>query len=252
MLLMRLFYYSYRAPPFVVFCSVGQGSATYIRLKNNIDILIDAGHDGKTGECLHTYMPLTDKTIDYVFITHPQYDHIGGLNLLVRRYELGNVFQYCSQKKNCAYVPKGKQILFSNNSGSYRINNETIIDYYIPGYGSFSNDLNNESVIYLLKTYKDSILLPGDSPINHLRKVVFERSEWLHNIAILLVPHHGSRTSVSIPFYRIVNPKLAVISVGKNNSYGHPSTYLLDTLKKFHIPYKRTDEDGDIVIDLKK
>lgn len=250
-LFFRMLSYFTHIPPFIVFCSVGQGNATYIRLENSIDILIDAGPDETVSECLRKYMPFNDRRIDYVFITHPQLDHIGGLFTLAHAYDIGLIFQYCSFMKNCVRFQKGKKIMLSRPRGEYSIGNSTRVSYFIPAFGYINSDLNKDSVVYKVQTNGHHVLIPGDIPTDGLRKAMYEHKDEFKNIDILMVPHHGSRTSVSIPFYRFVKPTLAIISVGKNNSYGHPSKYLLDTLQKFHIRYKRTDIDGDIVISLK-
>lgn len=246
----RLFVYQKKQAPFIVFCSVGQGNATYIRLKNNIDILIDVGPIGAIGECLQKYMPYSDKKIEYVFITHPQLDHMGGINDLLRVYKIGSMFQYCAKDKDCKHFTNVKQIVFDNKYGEYLIGDQAILSYIIPNFGEDSIDINKNTVIYHLKINKKNILITGDIPIDGLRQILYDFPDKLKSLDILLVPHHGSRTSVSIPFYRYSDPRIAIISVGKNNNYGHPSKYLIDTLKKLNIPYKRTDEVGDIFIDL--
>ena len=77
---------------YIVFCDVGQGDATYIRLKNRTDILIDAGGDRKVLTCLGKFMPFYDKTIELAFISHPQKDHFGGYEYIIDRYKLKLLF----------------------------------------------------------------------------------------------------------------------------------------------------------------
>src|SRR3990167_4021962 len=72
----------------VVFCDVGQGDATYIRIYNKVDILIDAGSDRKVLQCLGKYMPFFDKTIELAVLSHPQKDNFGGFEYILDRYEI--------------------------------------------------------------------------------------------------------------------------------------------------------------------
>src|SRR3989338_1573455 len=116
---------------FLVFCHVGQGDAAYIRLENEIDIVIDAGPDRKILDCLGKYMPFYDKTIEYAFISHPQRDHFGGYLSLIDRYEIksfgmsqvsnsslsfSQLINSIKKKKIPIFFPKSGDILKLKNS----------------------------------------------------------------------------------------------------------------------------------------
>src|SRR3990167_8084226 len=77
----------------VVFCDVGQGDGAYIRIHNKIDLIIDAGPaNGMMMQCLGKYMPFYDRTLEYLFLSHPQIDHYGGLLEILKRYKVVNFY----------------------------------------------------------------------------------------------------------------------------------------------------------------
>jgi len=243
---------------FVVFCDVGQGDATYIRLKNKIDILIDAGPNKKILSCLGKYMPFYDKTIELAFISHPQKDHFGGYESLLDRYKIKllfmNVTNIDSQSFNSLMNKiNNKDIIIKGFfSGDLITLNKTFIKSLWPEHNVFKKninknfDLNELSSILFIKTSKKTLLFTGDIDQDILDEIYKE----IPRIDILKVSHHGSKNSLSKKFYYQILPKISVIHVGKNNSYGHPSKEILKILKEIKTDIRRTDEEGDIKINL--
>ena len=238
----------------VVFCDVGQGDGAYMRIQNKIDVIIDAGPANNMFlQCLGKYMPFYDRTVEYVFLSHPQIDHYGGLLEILKRYKVDNLFTIplSGSGKN---INQLKQLV-----------NEHHVRTTIPTTGNIFSvldarilvlspsqrrlntstaDENDLSVILDVTLPHKRFLFTGDAPTPILNSLKLPK-----NIreTILKIPHHGSAKSASKKFFVLAHPTTAVISVGKNNSYGHPTKKMLDLLKALKINIRRTDVEGDIV-----
>jgi len=236
----------------LVFCDVGQGDGAYLRLDSRIDILIDAGPDAKILTCLGKYMPFYDRTIEMMIISHPQTDHVGGLAAVMKHYQINEIVTaYPSQTiSSKTWNSLKKQLLDRSIYIHYIhiVNSPQTIDrpnarftFISPVFRSAGSDENDSSLVVLLQVGSRKILFTGDVSGKVLRN--YSRL----NIDIIKVPHHGSKTGLDKKFYSLAHPTIAVISVGRKNSYGHPSPVLLELLKALKINVKRTDKDGDVV-----
>ncbi|OGK31047.1 hypothetical protein A3F29_02455 [Candidatus Roizmanbacteria bacterium RIFCSPHIGHO2_12_FULL_33_9] len=256
---------------FVVFCDIGQGDAAYIRLANKTDVLIDAGPDRKILQCLGKYMPFFDKTIELAFISHPQKDHFGGFEHILDRYSIDLLILNPLNNKALSYqkllekLDQKKVKLKSLYSGDVIDLNEAKIHIYWPeksyiekniykttGINSefsvsdvFLN-LNKYSYVFNFEMNNKSILFTGDIDKEISNKI----SSLLGQVDILKVPHHGSKNGATKKFIDKVKPKMSIITVGKNNSYGHPNKEILDLLNNINTQIRRTAVDGNIVIKL--
>lgn len=238
----------------LVFCDVGQGDAAYIRIENKVDVLIDAGSDRKVLSCLGKYMPFYDRKIEYVFLSHPQKDHYGGFDQVLDRYKI-QTFVMSYKKSDSALFNRLIQKLEQKETNVLLWYADTKISFtdissaslIWPTQSSINStigkDPNYYSQIVLFKINDTKIFFTGDIPplpqLYILKTVV--------PIDILKVPHHGSRNGLTKSFLDKVKPKIAIISVGKTNSYGHPSPVILDMLKKVGTTIRRTDLEGNIV-----
>lgn len=226
----------------IVFCDVGQGDGTYIRILNRIDMIIDAGPpNNHMLACLGRHMPFWDRSIEYVVISHPQSDHYGGLVEIARRYEIKTLYSFPLPKELTlsSVIPRAGDT-FTVLGSRIRFLFPTPVRLRLP-----VKDDNDLAIVMEFLTPRTRILLTGDvssSVLNTLTLVPFTGK------TIIKIPHHGSRYGISERFLRLAHPTLTVISVGKGNSYGHPSKKLLDLLEALHIPVKRTDRDGDIIV----
>ena len=238
----------------IVFCDVGQGDAAYIRIRNMIDILIDAGPNRKVLNCLGKHMPFWDRKIEMIFISHNQKDHFGGVDYVLDRYQVGTMYLVNDINRGLVYntlIKKinnkkikikeeitGKSIIFMNNK----------LSILWPPKGLVSNNDNDFSSVILFDAPTIKILFTGDASPFVLNSIVENGHDHsLQKINILKIPHHGSKNGLNKNFLGLADPSLAVISVGKNNSYGHPSKEVLNMLKAKNVKVRRTDKDGDIV-----
>ncbi len=260
----------------IVFCDVGQGDASYIRIKNKIDLLIDAGPDRKILSCLGKYMPFWDKKIELAFITHPQKDHFGGYLYLLERYQIEKLATIPINNPNSSFqklkekiIQKNIPLLFPVAGQQIKILDDIILFYWpkkdflqskaiFQNYSNFGYpviDTNNFSLFFLFQENQFRVLYTGDaSPfiLNSLLNQSKVNLSLLKNLDVLKVPHHGSKNGLTKKFLELANPEVSVISVGKNNSYRHPSKEVLDMLKAQRGKIKRTDKEGDIEIKLNK
>jgi competence protein ComEC len=241
----------------VVFCNVGQGDATYIRVKNKIDILIDAGPNNAVLNCLGKYMPFYDREIEIALMSHPQKDHIGGFLPVLQRYrvdkfimtKIDNPINLFSQLKTIIKM-KNIPVLFANSDLKFNISGDSFeilwpTERFINENKQSSLDLNYFSIIAVFKENTFRVLFTGDVPPQILNRLLNQSDL---ESTILKVPHHGSKNGLTAAFLKLADPKVSVISVGKNNSYGHPSKEILEMLKTSKTWIRRTDLEGDIVI----
>ena len=231
----------------VVFCDVGQGDATYIRIKNKFDLLVDAGPDRKVLNCLGKYMPFYDRQIEMVIVSHWQKDHYGGLLFLLDHYQIGQIVtgKQTDLSKIEKLVKQPIKITFVNNKSRFNLFNDRLSFYWpINNYFVLSTD-NTASLVFSFVENQFKVLFTADAPTSVLGRLPKQE---ISHVSVLKIPHHGSKTGLNKTFLKLADPGLSVISVGKNNPYGHPHQEVIDSLKALNIKYWRTDENGDLVI----
>lgn len=242
----------------VVFCDVGQGDGIYIRTADRTDILIDGGPGKSILNCLNHNMPFWDRTIELVLLTHNDSDHINGQYEAIDRY---NLIHYATQI-GALGDEKGKKLqdLLAEKKTSAKvlksgnridIKGKTKIFTVWPNFNqshlaSSSPDMREEekndmSLVLILEYESFRVLLTGDT-----KTELFQDNMELNDIDVIKVPHHGAATSLNKDFMSKVNFDLAVISVGNNNRYKHPSPATLKLLSGKRL--LRTDLNGEIEI----
>lgn len=235
----------------LVFCDVGQGDAILVNY-GTTQILVDGGPDSKVVSCLSRHMPFWDRKIEVVILTHPQEDHYGGLVDVVRRYKVENFIRPDVEGTSIGWEVLKEELTkhptvvvhFVNSGESIRYSN-LHFDILNPSQGFVGSDLNEYSVVGNLSFGEFDALLTGDV----VPPVTDElASRITQEVEILKVPHHGSKNGLTNDLLEAANPKLAVISVGKNNRYGHPHEETLKILRDKDIKILRTDEDGEVEI----
>ncbi len=233
----------------VDFFDVGQGDSIFIEASNKNQVLIDGGPSSQVLEKLGKEMPFYDRTIDLVILTHSDSDHLFGLLDVLKNYKVKSIL-YTGIGKNSAEFQEWQDLIKKENAdinisqaGQKIVLSSNPLIYidviFPPKDSSFSNN-NDASIISRLNFNATSFLFMGDAT----EKVY----SGLSNVDsdVLKVAHHGSKDSYSQDFINSVSPKIAVISVGKDNKYGHPDVSVLENLNKSGIQVLRTDESGDI------
>lgn len=232
---------------YITFLDVAQGDSAFIRYPHNkLNILIDTGGNYRyeTAKSIITYLKsINVKKLDYLILTHGDYDHMGEAINLVENFKVEKVIFNCGEfndlEKELIYVLDKKKIPYYSCIEELNIDDNKL--FFINN-KDYDNENDNSSVIYTeLNNHK--FLFMGDAG-PEVEKDLIEKYN-LNDIDVLKVGHHGSRTSSSKEFINEINPKYSIISVGKNNRYGHPNKEVLDNLNDSKI--YRTDKDGSIM-----
>jgi competence protein ComEC len=237
----------------VHFLDVGQGDAIFIECPNGQQILIDGGPEPSVLlSSLGERMPFWDHSLDLVVLTHPEVDHVGGLVEVLQRYDVGLVLdsgQDCTSATCVAWrgLIKEKGIPYRRAQSGMRleVGHGVRLDVLHPPAQLMTNtesDINNNSVVLRLEYGRFSTLLTGDVQWE-AEEVLLASAQALDSL-VLKVPHHGGDTSLTAAFLEVMSPEVAIISVGADNSFGHPSEATLD--KVAAIPTYRTDQHGTI------
>jgi competence protein ComEC len=238
----------------VAFLDVGQGDAIFIEAPNGNQTLVDGGPDKKVLRGLSEIMPFYDHSIDVVVATHPDQDHIGGLPDVLKKFKVGAVMEpgvksYSESFKAFENISKNKGIkkIFARRGQRIILDESVYIDILFPDRDTFGWDANNASVVAKVVYGDTSFLLTGDSPKRIEGYLVLLDGENLKT-DVLKLGHHGSRTSTSGLFLSAAEPKIVVISAGKNNRYGHPHRETEKMLEDFKIDSLATYKKGTIII----
>ncbi len=238
----------------VAFLDVGQGDAILIDSPTGHQILIDGGPNKNILRKLSKVMPFYDRSIDVVIATHPDADHIGGLLDILNRYNVDLVIEPGLESDTTVYkefkkIIKDKKIkkILARRGMKINFDKTAYIDILFPDRDVSGMDSNDASIVAKLVYGKTSYLFTGDSPLK-IENYLIELSPESIDADVLKIGHHGSKTSNSEAFIGYVSPEYAVISVGKNNKYGHPHKDVLDILERFNIKILRTDKEENIII----
>ena len=234
----------------VHYIEVGQGDATLIKCGSHA-MLIDGGNNNK-GTTVQLYLKKQGvEFLDYVIGTHPDADHIGGLDVIVYKYNCDTVIMPDYEKDTKTYQELVDVIHDKNMKITYPVVGEqyalgeakfTII---APNSNSYGGNANDYSVAILLEYGKNRFLFTGDAEET-------SEAEMLTNgidisADVYKVAHHGSCSASTQEFLNAVQPKYAVISCGEGNSYGHPHAEVLNRLRSMGVEVFRTDEQGSII-----
>ncbi len=251
---------------YINFIDVGQGDSTLITTQYNKKILIDGGGSefGSTfdvGE--KTLLPYLLKKriykLDYVIISHFDSDHVGGIltileELNVKNIIIGKQFEKSENYEEFIKVIQNKKIKIYNVEAGQRINidKDTYIDILWPDSTNVITDniLNNNSLVCKIKYKGITILFTGDIEEIAENAIIdkYENNLQILKADIIKVAHHGSKTSSKKELLKCIKPKIALIGVGENNKFGHPSINTLNNLEQIGCKIFRTDDSGEICI----
>lgn len=239
----------------IIACDVGQGDAI-LATYGDLQVLTDGGPDNKVLECLSRHLPFWDREVELVILTHPQADHFTGLIEVFRRYKVDSFLVSEAHSSAQSYEVLEKAV-GSNQSRVVHPKEGMVIrlgliqiDILHPSESILekeSLDLNDISTTYKLKFRDFEALFTGDIGPKIIEELLTKNL--IDSVDYIKIPHHGSRNGTTLGLLETSMPKLAVISVGKGNSYGHPHQEVLEMLNALGIQIKRTDEVGDVEIE---
>jgi len=240
----------------VSFLDVGQGDAILIQ-KGNQQVLVDGGSSPQALALeLGDRMPFWDRTIELIILTHPHDDHLTGLVEVLQRYKVEQVLYPDLDYKSPLYdewlnLIKEKDIEYTLAEAGQVIDLGDgvvikVLNLQTPLLSSTESDIDNNGVVLRLSLGRVSFLLTADIGWEAEFTLISEQAELASTV--LKVAHHGSDTSTTPEFLALINPQVAVISVGKDNPFGHPSDEVLKRLeeKLGAENVYRTDEQGTI------
>lgn len=240
----------------VHFIDVGQGDATLIQQinqDNTYNMLIDAGNNGD-GEYLVEYLKDQGvKTLDYIIGTHPHSDHIGGLDDVIKGFQVGAIIMpkvmantRTFEEVMEAVSDKGLSITSPVPGTSYPLG-EAEFTILAPNSDDYAS-LNDYSIANRLVFGSNSFIFTGDAEALSEEEILnnFNKRDLASDVFKLA--HHGSSTSNTEDFLEAINPSYGIISCGQDNSYGHPHREIMAQLKARNILVFRTDLHGTIVI----
>jgi competence protein ComEC len=229
----------------IVFLDVGQGDSILIQ-KGNYEILVDGGKDDSVVYKMGRYMQWNDRLIDVVVITHMHDDHYMGIRYLQERYDIGiyilsvNCTDLCSEFREYNHID-----VSMGDSFEYK---DIKINILWPRVGVLDDNLNNDSIVILVKWLDKKILLMGDAEVE-VENILLEYSgTYITDKDILKAGHHCSKTASSYKFLITTNPKIAICSCGEENKFGHPHIETVNNFDLLSIPYLITWEYGDYIV----
>ena len=231
----------------VHFLDVGQGDCAILTCDGK-SMIIDGGNADKSQLVFAYLKDHGIKEIEYLFATHPDEDHIGGLSAALNKAEVKNAF--CSVTEHDSdsfrnlnkYLKKqGKKLKIPNVGDTYKLGSAkiTVLNVGKNGEG------NNDSLVLKVEHGKNSFLFMGDAEAETEEKLLGSQKK-LIDCDVLKVGHHGSRDASTEDFIRAASPEFAVISVGEN-TYGHPTDEVLKRLEDSGAEIHRTDYNGHII-----
>ncbi|OKP84346.1 competence protein [Paenibacillus helianthi] len=232
----------------VYFFDVGQGDSTLIRTPNNQYVLIDGGNNDQGKNVVKYLNALGVKTLDAMVATHPDADHIGGLDDVLKALNVKSV--YAPKVSHTTQTYKDFLTAVKNEGRTIKAVTKGVTipltgveANFLAPVNTYGDDLNDWSAV-LKVTYKNkSFLFTGDAELKSENDMLADGKSLKADV--LKVGHHGSSSSTSKAFLDAVKPTLAIISVGKNN-YGHPDSGILTRLKSANASVLRTDQKGTI------
>lgn len=237
----------------VHYLDVGQGDSEFVQLPNGECMLIDAGDMNYGGEITEQIKSLGYDKIDYLIATHPHADHIGGMSEIIENFEIGEIYMPRATTNTATFEEllntisdKGLSISTARSETVIEESGGLTMEFLAPCSAEY-DDLNNYSAVLKI-TYNDSsFIFMGDAE-DVSENEMLENSYSKLNADVLKVGHHGSKYSTTEDFINAVSPEYAVISCGKDNSYGHPHNETVKRLTDAGVKLYRTDRLGAVTI----
>lgn len=236
------------------YIDVGQGDSEFIEFPDGKTMLIDAGTDEYGETVTEQIKDLGYSKIDYIVCTHPHADHIGGMADVVNSFDIGKIYmpKAVSDTKtfeNLLTTIQDNGMTINTAKAGMNILSSENYDYSVDIIAPISieyDDLNNYSVVLKITYGDNKFLYMGDAEKEVENELLENNSDIKADV--IKVGHHGSNTSSSYDFVNAVSADYAVISVGRDNDYGHPHSKIIKRWKNSGAEICRTDESGTIII----
>lgn len=261
----------------IIFFDVGQGDSALIITPSGRTILVDGGEGEAVLSKLGATLPFYRQKIDMMILTHPHADHLEGLIPVLKKYQVEQIFYSGAAHTTNAFwewlnliKEKNINLKIIKQQEELFVESGVKLDFLYPrsDLTAFAgaqpqsdlveeskfqkdNELNNTSIVFKLTYGQIGFLFTGDAetPVEKELLRAAGDSPSLLQSDVLKVAHHGSRSSTSEEFLRAVQPKMAVISAGRGNDFGHPHLRTLRRLERRGAAIYRTDELGDIELE---
>lgn len=232
---------------------IGQGDAFFIEFPTGEQWLIDSGSDDSVLVKLGSLLLPWDRTLDAILLTHPDADHVTGLVGVLDRYDVDTIYEsgvLAHTPQAEAFVDRvrreGTTQTFLQTDDIIEVGAVTLTVVWPddPQAGSYPEARNNLSINFVLEYGNTRILFTGDA------EAIVEESVGprVGDVGVLKVGHHGSLTSTSWEFLQVVDPEVALISMGRENSYGHPHPVVIERLMQIAAAVFRTDMHRDVLL----
>jgi len=258
--------------PELVFFDVGQGDSIFITTPEKKTILVDGGSGYTVSQHLNTYFPLNNCSIDAVFLTHPHADHLEGLNRILYHCKVKKIFytpvlyesglfaeweelvsqmdatvRKASFEKDFVFRPfLSGDVYIPDKSGKIKFYGIWPPEEYV---GKTLSNVNNVSTVMFFDAGNFEALLTGDAEVEVLREIEKEDFPFLTGaLEVYKLSHHGAKNGFSSSFWQKLSPLLSIISVGKENKFGHPHSDVISWLVERKTSFLRTDMEGTIKI----
>lgn len=239
----------------LIACDVGQGDGMLLITPGGSQIVVDGGPGTRISDCLGRHVPLWDRTIEMMVLTHPHAEHMEGFLDILNRYQVKNILDteavndtQLYREWKSAIAKEGAVIRFPVAGEAFALGNVTFEVLWPPKDKadiwklSPPADLNDTSIVMRVTYGGLCAYLTGDLPKEILAKIIDRKCQ------VLKVVHHGSRTGTDEQVLSLIDPEVAVIQSGAKNQYGHPHQEVLDDLLGAGVKVLRNDLNGEVEI----
>ncbi len=237
----------------IAFLDVGQGDAIFIESPTGTQIVIDGGPDASVVQGLSDVMNIADRSLDAIVVTNPDQDHFAGFLPVLSRYRVGAEFEAGTMQDSTTYKAfrallkeKGVETTLARRGQTIDIGGGAYLRILFPDRDVPDLASNTGSIVMQLVYGKTKVMLMGDT-VDEVENYIASLDGMSLKSQILKVGHHGSRTSTGEALLKNVSPEVAVLSLGCDNSYGHPHKEVTERLAKYGVEQLSLCEEGTVI-----